>query len=187
MANINDYLEWRGDVPVSKALPINEIDCMILARFSYLIFNRIEMCKKETIKSISDKMKDFKNEEFRYNGDKQLITNLGISRRFRDMVVTDFVENNEKENEKQFGAITIHISEEEMYISYIGTDSTIYGWKEDFNMAFMEDVPCQVEGQKYLDRIAKKYSDKKIRIGGHSKGRKCCYLFSYNDFKRGTK
>ena len=44
-------------------------------------------------------MKDFKNEEFLYNGDKQMITNLGFSRRFRDMSVTDFVENNEKENE----------------------------------------------------------------------------------------
>lgn len=170
MANINNYLEWRGDVPVSKALPINEIDSMILARFSYLLFSKIKMNKKETIKSISDKMKDFKNEEFRYNGDKQLITNLGLSRRFRDMEVTDFVENNEKENEKQFGAIVVHTSEEDMYVSYIGTDSSIYGWKEDFNMAFMENVPCQVEGKKYLEMVAEKYPNKKIRIGGHSKG-----------------
>ena len=170
MSNINNYLEWRGDVPLNSELPINEIDSMILARFSYLIFDRIEMEEVETIKSISNKMKNFKNEEFRYNGDKQLITNLGISRRFRNMKVTDFVQNNEKENEKQFGAIVIHTSEDELYVSYIGTDATIYGWKEDFNMAFMENVPCQVEGKKYLEEIAKKYPNKKIRIGGHSKG-----------------
>lgn len=128
------------------------------------------MEEKETIKSISDKMRDFKNEEFRYNGDKQLITNLGLSRRFRDMLVTDFVENNERENEKQFGAITAHISKDELYVSFIGTDATIYGWKEDFNMAFMENVPCQIEGKNYLEMISKKYPDKRIRIGGHSKG-----------------
>lgn len=170
MANINDYLLWRGDVPIDSKTAFNEIDSMILARFSYLLFDRINMEKKETIKSISDKMKDFENEEFRYNGDKELITKLGLSDRFKDMEVTDFVETNVKEAEKQFGAITVHISNKEMYISYIGTDSTIFGWKEDFNMSFMDYVPCQIEGKEYLEKIAKKYPRKKIRIGGHSKG-----------------
>ena len=170
MANINDYLLWRGDIPFSKKYPFNEIDSIILARFSYLIFDKIEMNRKETIESISKKMRDFENEEFRYNGDKELITYLGESKRFKNMIVTDYVQTNDKEIEQQFTAVTIHISEKEMYISYIGTDSSIYGWKEDFNMAFMENVPCQIEGKKYAEKIAKKYRNKKIRIGGHSKG-----------------
>lgn len=170
MANINDYLLWRGDIPINSTFKFNEIDSMILARFSYLRFDKINMSKKETIESISKKMKDLDNEEFRYNGDKELITYLGQSKRFKDMVVTDYVENNEKEQEQQFGAVTIHISDKELYISYIGTDSSIYGWKEDFNMAFMDSVPCQIEGKKYAEKIAELYQDKKIRIGGHSKG-----------------
>ena len=170
MANINDYLLWRGDIPINEEFRFNEIDSIILARFSYLIFDKIEMNEKETIESISKKMRDFENEEFRYNGDKELITYLGESKRFKNMIVTDYVQTNDKEIEQQFGAITIHISEEEMYISYIGTDSSIYGWKEDFNMAFMENVPCQKEGKKYIEKIAQKYPNKKIRIGGHSKG-----------------
>ncbi len=170
MANINDYLLWRGDIPINEAFRFNEIDSIILARFSYLIFDKIEMNKKETIESISKKMKDFENKAFRYNGDKELITYLGESKRFKNMIVTDYVQTNDKEIEQQFGAITIHISEEEMYLSYIGTDSSIYGWKEDFNMAFMENVPCQKEGKKYIEKIAQKYLNKKIRIGGHSKG-----------------
>ena len=96
MSNINNYLEWRGDIPLNNDFPLNEIDSMILARFSYLLFDRIKMNKEETIKSISEKMKKFKNEEFLYNGDKQLITNLGLSRRFRNMLVTDYIENNEE-------------------------------------------------------------------------------------------
>ena len=143
MANINDYLLWRGDIPINKEFKFNEIDSIILARFSYLIFDKIKMNKKETIESISKKMKNFENDEFRYNGDKELITYLGASKRFKHMIVTDYVQTNDKQIEQQFGAITIHISEKEMYLSYIGTDSTIYGWKEDFNMAFMENVPCQ--------------------------------------------
>ena len=170
MSNINDYLKWRGDIPLKEELYFNEIDSMILARFSYLIFDRIQMDETETISSISYKMREFNNDEFRYNGDKDLIKNLGKSIRFKNMKVTDFVQNNEKENEKQFGAITIHINENEMYVSFIGTNASIYGWKEDFNMAFMDDVPFQIEGKKYLENISEKYPKKLIRIGGHSKG-----------------
>lgn len=170
MGNIHDYLSWRGDLEIDKKNPFNEIDSMILARFSYLLFHRIEMKEVETIEDISQKMKDFKNEEFIFNGDKELITKLGTSKRFKDMQVTDFVRKNEKETEKQFGAITIHNSKKEMYISYIGTDSTIYGWKEDFNMSFMDHVPCQIDGKNYFEKIAQKYPGKKIRVGGHSKG-----------------
>ncbi len=170
MANINDYLLWRGDIELSKDYPLNEIDSMILARFSYLRFDKIKMEKIETIESISNKMKNLSNEEFLYNGDKELITNLGTSIRFKDMIVTDYIKHSDSKTEKQFGAISIHISPKEVYISYIGTDNTIYGWKEDFNMAFMENVPCQIEGKEYLENVAKKYMNKKIRIGGHSKG-----------------
>ena len=170
MANINDYLIWRGDVPILKEVPFNDVDSMILARFSYLLFDRINLKENETIESISNKMKNFENEEFNYNGDKELITNLGKSIRFKDLYVSDYVKNNDIETEKQFSAITVHLSDEEMYISFLGTDKTILGWKEDFNMSFMENVPAQVAGLEYVNKIAKKYPSKKIRIGGHSKG-----------------
>lgn len=170
MANINDYLAWRGDLKINKNTPFNEVDSMILARFSYLRFDKIKMKETETIESIAEKMQVLDNEEFLYNGDKELITNLGNSERFKDMLVTDFIKKEDKEVEKQFGAVTIHISEKEMYISFIGTNSTITGWKEDFNMAFMDNVPCQIEGKEYVDKIAGSYPNKKIRIGGHSKG-----------------
>ena len=170
MANINDYLLWRGDVPINSNFPFNEVDSMILARFAYMIFSKIEMNPKETIGSISEKMKDFPNEEFLYNGDKELITNLGASNRFKNLLVTDYVENVDEEIEKQFGAITVHLPHYELYVSYLGTDFSINGWKEDFNMSFMDNVPCQVSGKEYLEMIANKYKFKKIRVGGHSKG-----------------
>ena len=170
MSNINDYLIWRGDVPIGNGTEFNEVDSMILARFSYLIFDRINLKEKETIESISKKMKKFKNEEFNYNGDKDLITNLGESLRFKDMIVTDYVKNNDRETEKQFSAITIHISDDEMYLSFLGTDKTILGWKEDFNMSFMKNVPAQIAGLEYVKKISEKYPNKRLRIGGHSKG-----------------
>ena len=43
MANINDYLLWRGDLPINDKFRFNEIDSMILARFSYLRFDKIKV------------------------------------------------------------------------------------------------------------------------------------------------
>ena len=169
MSNINDYLKWRGDLSLSSDA-FNEVDSMILARFSYLIFNEINLLPQESIESISKKMNHFKNDEFRYNGDKEMISLLGKSERFKNMIVTDFVEHNDITSEKQFSAITVHISDDELYVSYLGTDNSIYGWKEDFNMAFMQHVPAQAEGKEYLENIANKYPNKRIRLGGHSKG-----------------
>lgn len=170
MANINDYLRWRGDIKFSKRYPFNELDSVILARFSYLLFHKIKMNKDETIESISNKMKDFDNSMFLYNGDKEMITLLGECARFKDLKVSDYVRVNSKEEVKQFGAICIHLPYRELYVSYIGTDSTIYGWKEDFYMSFMDDVPCRELGANYLSDISRKYWYKKLRVGGHSKG-----------------
>ena len=170
MANINDYLDWRGDIPISEEFGINEIDNMIFARISYLLFDKIQLEDEETIESVSNKMKNFKNEEFNYNGDKELITKLGQSKRFKDLILTDYIKNNDFEAERQFSAITIHISKKLMYLSFEGTDGTILGWKEDFNMAFKKNIAAQISCKEYLDKISNKYKSKKMILGGHSKG-----------------
>jgi len=51
MANINDYLDWRGDIAISSEHKFNEVDSIILARFSYLLFDKIDLNENETIKN----------------------------------------------------------------------------------------------------------------------------------------
>ena len=170
MTNVHDYLLWRGDINFSKENLFNEVDSLVLARFSYLPFDKIDIKEGETIKELSKRLVEIDEKEFIYKGDKELATYIGTSLRFKDLVVTDFVKIDDLETEKQFGAITIHLPNNELYISYLGTDKTINGWKEDFNMTFMDNVPCQISGLEYLEDIYQKYKDKKIRIGGHSKG-----------------
>ena len=165
--NINDYLIWRGDIPISKDYPFNDVDSLILARFSYLPFDKITL-GDETILSISSKMEKLDVSSFKIDDDKLLIHNLGKSVRFKNLKVTDFVFNRVKSLEKQFGAVTIHLPEF-IYVSYIGTDNSLVGWKEDCNMSFKKNVPAQKEGVKYLSEIAFKYKGK-IFLGGHSKG-----------------
>ena len=54
-------------------------------------------------------------------------------------------------------------------MAFRGTDNTLVGWKEDFNMTFMETVPSQKEAVEYLNMVASKHKGK-LYIGGHSKG-----------------
>ena len=180
--NVNDYLLWRGDIPFSETFPINEIDSLILSRFSYLPFDKIDLLNNETIESISLKMNKLKEEDFKLSDDKILISNLGKSDRFKQLIVTDFYQNKSLKSEKQFGAITIHLYDG-IYVSYIGTDNSIIGWKEDFNMSFLKCVPAQIEGVKYLNLVASKYKGS-IRLGGHSKGGNVAVYSSLNCDKK---
>lgn len=59
MSNINDYLKWRGDISL-KHDELNEIDELILARYSYFPFFKIEMESEETISDISKKCLNLK-------------------------------------------------------------------------------------------------------------------------------
>ena len=57
-----------------------------------------------------------------------------------------------------------------IYVSFRGTDNTLIGWKEDFNMSFKSHMESQIDAKEYLENIAQKYPNKKLRLGGHSKG-----------------
>lgn len=168
MPNIMKYLEIRGDLTF-KQDELNEIDKIILARFSYLPFKEIKLDRKDTIEDISTKMKDLSLDKFIWKADKEFIIKLGKSKRFKNLKVTDYKEIMDLQAEKQFAAVTIWLPHRLKYISFRGTDMSLVGWKEDFNMSFMKDIPSQKEGVKYLNNIGKKYFGKLI-LGGHSKG-----------------
>lgn len=168
MSNIIDYLKWRGDLSF-EINPINEIDNIILARFSYLPFQDIYLEQRENIKSIAKKFKIVPKSNFVWPDDKEFIEELAKTQRFKNLIVSDYVQKLDLDTEMQFAAITIWLPNNEKYISFEGTDSTIVGWKEDFNMSFMTNVPAQIEAVKYLENIADKYTSN-FRLGGHSKG-----------------
>lgn len=168
MANIHDYLDWRGDLKFEE-FGINEIDELILARVSYFPYDRIKMKPKEKFKDIAKKMETFTDNDFIWKGDKELLEKLGESERYSDVTITDYIKHNVEEEQKQFSAITLHVGNSLHYVSYCGTDYSLYAWKENFNLSFMDKIPAQIEAKKYFDEIAKQYKGKFI-LGGHSKG-----------------
>ena len=148
MANIIDYVEWRGDLNLNKT-EFNEIDSLILNRFSYFpLDNLINKNEMVSIKELSERFKKADKKQMRilWKDDADLFPIMGNT------------------------AITVILPDDTLYISYRGTDNTLIGWKEDFNISFKSHIASQISAKKYLENIAKKYPYKKIRIGGHSKG-----------------
>ena len=91
------------------------------------------------------------------------------SRRFNSMKLFAYVNKIDEKTQTQFSAITIKINENELYISFRGTDNTLIGWKEDFNMGFVFPVPAQELAVDYIEKIASRHSENML-VGGHSKG-----------------
>lgn len=176
MSNILDYLAWRGDLTLDID-PFNSIDALILSCLSYVNFENIVPAKSQgkiTIESASEKFFSLHTEE-ELAQDKSFIKfapsmlkALGQSERFRNAYLSNYINDTDISREIQFAAVEIDTSDGKVFISFRGTDDTIIGWKEDFNLSYMT-VPAETEAVAYLQRVMKGRLDK-VRLGGHSKG-----------------
>ncbi len=55
------------------------------------------------------------------------------------------------------------------FTAFRGTDNTLVGWKEDFNLSFLDTIPGQWAARDYLEKIAERCPGT-LYAGGHSKG-----------------
>ena len=99
----------------------------------------------------------------------RLLALVAASPRFRDLRVSDYVDDFDESVEKQFSACVLRLPSGGAYLSFRGTDNTLVGWKEDFNMAFETGVPSQYAAIAYLGRVAPTIEGP-LYLGGHSKG-----------------
>ena len=179
MENIVDYLKSIKDL-LFEEKPFNELDALVLSRLSYIDFRSIlkstKYCSKKKLTDVINEIfieKEKSNYRFRLKEDMQLLDVLRSSLRYRECYIKSYVYDTVIEEVKQFSAVTF-INEEPkqkfMFIAFKGTDGTVTGRKEDFNMAYLETVPAQIEAAKYLKKITRFSSYKTIYVGGHSKG-----------------
>ena len=169
MPNIFDYLKWR-DLKLEK-VEFTEVDNLILSRLAYFPLDSVVEDKEITVKDAYKKYLAVKQKgRILQEEDSQLFPLLANSIRYGDLKLTDYINKIDLNNEEQFSAVTIIMPNDTIYVSYRGTDNTIVGWKEDLNMSFKELVPAQTTAKKYLNKIAEKYKEKQIIVGGHSKG-----------------
>lgn len=176
MASILDYLDWRGDITFAER-PFNEVDNLLLAELSYLDFGGIVPADFAATVPLSDAVAAFtKRTPHADMGvlvpDKipGLAQKMAASARFRDVLLSGYVCKLDEQTETQFAALCAALPDGTVYAAFRGTDDTIVGWKEDFNMGFLPIVPSQREAVDYLRAAAAAFPSQKLRAGGHSKG-----------------
>ena len=94
---------------------------------------------------------------------------LAASPRFRAVKVGLYLSEFDPAREMQFAAMTFFYRDAFAFVGFRGTDESIVGWKEDFNMAYAMPVPAQDQASRYLATAAP-YLPERIIVGGHSKG-----------------
>ncbi len=171
MANLLDYLSWRADVPFSCA-PFNDVDNLILSEFAYLSLEHAlpeggEMTVAELSKALHGIPDAFGYIE--QDSNRAMLALMGEGGRFASAKVCSYRHDTNVAQEKQFAAMTFLLPDNTAFIAYRGTDDTLVGWKEDFNLSFACPVPAQADALVYLLEASRRF-DLPIRVGGHSKG-----------------
>ena len=176
MASILDYLDWRGDITFAER-PFNEVDNLLLAELSYLDFDGIVPADFAAAVPLPDAVAAFtKRTPHAEMGvlvpDKipGLGQKMAASARFHEVMLSGCVCKLDEATETQFAALCAALPDGTVYAAFRGTDDTIVGWKEDFNMGFLPIVPSQREAADYLCAAAAAFPAQKLRAGGHSKG-----------------
>ena len=174
MANMFDYLTWRGDLTLFQS-PFQDVDSLILSTMSYIFFDGViaeNMEERITIGEMAEKFLSRPQAEWklRVSEDERLLHALKESDRFANMELCGYVNKLDFQKEKQFSAMTVLLEDGSVFVTYRGTDYSLVGWKESFNMCFMDDVPAQLDAVAYLTQAAEMFPDRKLRVSGHSKG-----------------
>lgn len=175
-ATVSDYLRWRGDLTFAQD-GFNEVDNLLLCIISYIKLENIP------------RLRSFDPKDAMPMGDVcRLLTEedeqLGLSTldyiplmrqaaetpRFREVSLFAFESLHDEDRQMQFAAVSFLLPDGSVYAAYRGTDMTIVGWQEDFNMSFLSAVPAQVKAAEYAGAVARACPRRALRIGGHSKG-----------------
>ena len=179
--NILDYIYQFGNLSFEEK-KITDVDALIFSAFSYIPFeNFLSLLKPMpeitiqtacleyfhwlTIDYFRDEMPDWMQ--------KSLFLALAMvkSKRYSQCVIKDFSDHFSKKQESQFAALDISVSENIEVISFRGTDTSITGWKEDFNLCYRSFIPSQKLALKFLtDAFDRNGTTERFIVCGHSKG-----------------
>ena len=173
---VMDYLRWRGDLPFCRD-GFNEVDNLVLCIISYINFRRFDdlkttdPAKAVALPEVAARLTE--EDEQRGLSELEYIPLMRLAaetERFRDVRMFGFTHEWDEAKEMQFDAVSYLLPDDTLFVAFMGTDTSLVGWKEDFNMSFLSAVPAQERAAAYTVEMAAACRRCKLRIGGHSKG-----------------
>ena len=176
MPNIQDYVIWRGDLPLDR-VPLCDVDALLLSYLSYMPYDNIVGDAFDggiSLRDAAQKLLEVNEREktplaYNVKEDRKLLAALMESARFGDIQLVGYTNRVDTKLEEQFSAVTYLLGEGHAFVAFRGTDNTVVGWKEDFNMSFETEVPAQRDAVAYAQHVAEAI-DLPLIVGGRSKG-----------------
>ena len=163
MGNVVDYV--RREFHGFAELPFGDVDSLVLAELSYMRLSGLVPAFGEARSVATVPIRELLRAES-----------------YDDMFVSNSSDINEylTPEQQQFAAMTFDVGcgpVDSLYVAFRGTDGTLVGWKEDFNMAVRCPVPSQESAYRYVNSILDRSEgflssgdSPAVMLGGHSKG-----------------
>lgn len=177
MATINDYLDCNGSRTFDE-FAFNEADILCLNELGYFCFEELdasidfskEVNLHEVLMPYVTGEKVFNHSFLVTKARVDLLKSVVTSQRFKNLVLSDYINDVDSEYERQFSAMVFSLPDlNYRQIVFRGTDDTLIGWKEDFKLAYVREIPAHRAAVAYLESYLEKYAGKVI-VSGHSKG-----------------
>ena len=173
MGDMFDYIRWRGDLYLSD-VPFGPVDALIFSTLAYLRFEGIVPQNTEHPVPLHVAANAFSaladaEERVRSRNDLTLLQAAAGAERFRDTRLCCYRSTVIEQEQTQFAAMACILPDGTVFLVFRGTDNTLVGWQEDFNMSFCDSVPAQRAADAYVRDFVGHWPVP-VRLGGHSKG-----------------
>lgn len=172
MGIIFDYLDQVAYDSIYET-PFNELDMLMLTEITYLPFDQIvsdQMSPDCTCRLFEAAEKVPQDLSMLVTKNRlKLLEKAASSTRFKNIKLMGYVNDIDPDVQKQFAAMIFKIKPDSYILTFRGTDDSIIGWKEDFHMTYMDQVPAQKTAVNYLRKAMDALPGQFI-LTGHSKG-----------------
>ena len=170
--DMTDYIAWRGDLSF-EASPFNDVDNLIFSELAYVDMDGIApaaLFSGITVKDVYSAYRLAKHDQsYLINDPYGALKSAAASKRFGDVKIGKYVNTIDPERQIQFSAVTFFPGDGTAFVAFRGTDNTLVGWREDFNMTYLAKTAGQDEAANYLSEVIAGCG-MPVRVGGHSKG-----------------
>lgn len=170
MQNVLDYIRWRGDLSFAQD-PLNAVDSVIFSNLVYIRYPEELVTEgKLTLHQVQQAIEQRADgAQLGHPHQLELLRAAAASRRFGGVRFAQFRNEFIPEEDTQFAALANLLDDGTLVAAFRGTDNTLVGWKEDFNMSFQEAVPAQRLAVAYIRMLYETYA-LPMYVCGHSKG-----------------
>lgn len=174
MAHLIDYLEKVENLTFDQE-PLNILDKVCINEIGYLTYEKW-LTASDLKKPIN--LHDFAegkelNPDYSFMVTKErveLAEAMVRSRRFASLSLSNYRSVLDKEVEKQFAAMIFSLPELDYHqLVFRGTDDSVIGWKEDFQLTYSREIPAHRSAMTFLEDHLPNLSGR-TTVSGHSKG-----------------